>query len=712
MSIYEFPKTEIRNTNGIPQVFVNGSNLGLYRAYVASESYFCMGKEDLESVKNFYDAGFRQFNVLFFPNIFWRDVEVFDYEKCFEHLEDIVNRILSVAPDAFILIRWSLFVPQWWCEKFQDETFVFSEKVDYLQNQPGGKYPASYASKVWRSQQAQITSRLFEMIKTSPVAQRIMGFRLAYGNCGEWNSVGYLEKLCADFSKPTLAEFRQWLYDKYKTNEELAASWNIKKLIFESVCFPDKKQRLDGDCVFRTQGSRQVADYYLFWQHCTVSTIEYFAKLFKELSGSRCLVGTFYGYFLTHMWQGPYHSIESGHYGLMQSINSEYIDFVGGPYPYNDRREYAPINAPSLSVNLHNKIWDTENDQRTHLCHDIQKRYGKTHDLNESVAIAIRDFANNTVKGCHSYFYDFANGWYNNGKFMNVVKRLKEIDNILIDKPLINNFVAVFICESTMSYVANDCGAMKALSKTLMCELDAAGTGWDMYMIDDIGRVNLDKYKLIIIANSYFMSEAIRCDAQKLKEQSNKTIMYMYGVSVVDDQCHINTHTNKSITGFETKMADDAIGEVVWDDCTLPHTDVAPWFEIKDDEAEVLAVGGENNKIVIARKTDKKNLTEIFCAAPWLDRYMLRKVYDIAGVHICSRNDGLFFTGKDILCLYSRHKGCKQIVFDKKHKYVVNLIEKTMLRDCSAIEIDQAENVESFLYYAGDDEAISQKFMN
>ncbi len=711
MSIYEFPKTEIKNINGISQVFVNGTNLGLYRAYVASESYFCMGKEDLESVKNFYEAGFRQFNVLFFPNIFWRDVEVFDYEKCFEHLQGIINRILYVAPDAFILIRWSFFVPEWWCEKFPEETFEFSEKVDYLQNQPGGKHPASYASKVWRRQQREIAEQIFERIKLSSIAERIMGFRLAYGNCGEWNSVGYLEELCADYSKPMLLEFRQWLAEKYAADENLSHSWKIDGITFDTALFPDKAQRLSGNGIFRPANSMQVVDYYMFWQSITVSTIEYFAKLFKEMTDGNCIVGAFYGYYLTHMWQGPYHSIESGHYALGQSLDSEYLDFVGGPYPYNDRKEYAPINAAYSSVNLRKKIWDTENDQRTHLCDQNQVRYGKTSDVEESVAIAVRDFAMNTVKGCHSYFYDFAKGWYNDGKFMRVVKRLKEIDNILIDKPIGNNQIAVFVCESTMSRLVNDCHSMKALSKTLMCELDASGVPWDMYLIEDIGKVRMSQYKLAIIANSYFLDKEHHQEILKLKEHSDLTLMYMYGVAVIDGQNVGDVNSNYNITGFKTTLTNDPMGGVVWDDYQQQKFDISPWLRIDDDQAEIWAKEDNNNGAVIGYKRDAKGFAEIFCASPWLDRELLRRIYKPSKVHIYSENNGLFFKGKGIVCLYSREIGTKKIVFQEKQKYIVNLVDKSLITDCSMLEFEQRQRIESFLYYAGDDEALAQKLL-
>jgi hypothetical protein len=392
---FEFRRMSVQMVAGAPSVCIDGKPDGIMRGRLDTLHHRYRQNDAVA----FSRAGLRESEICIEPRLF-DGRNGFQQDAFDDYIEKTCLRIAQNTPDNVISIRWLLYASDQWVEQHPDELILTQPQVDGFAH-PRSLQP-SYASEKWRQYNVDIIQRSIERMRRSPFADRLISIRMAYGNCGEWNNFGYHEKTFPDFSKPTQKAFSSWLKNKYQTTENLQQAWGNSDSNFESMdLIPSRQLRMGKtDQVCRTYpDERQTADYYSFWQDMTVDTITYFAQKIKQFTDSKLLVGAFYGYYVGHLSNGPYHFQDSGHYAMGRFLNSPYLDFASGPYPYYQRLENACVNGAFSSVGLHGKFWYSENDQGTHLSEKKFARYGAAQTLDESIALAKRDFMQNLAKG-------------------------------------------------------------------------------------------------------------------------------------------------------------------------------------------------------------------------------------------------------------------------------------------------------------------------
>ena len=427
-----FPKCTIKKYNTVPSITVNSEVLGTIPARLG-----CFARAPRfsgVSVNDFAKAGINVNIITVRPSQFYRNGK-FDIDAICKYIDINISRTVASAPDALIWFDWQLYMPKEWCDKYPEEMIKLENGLKWLKHSPGQILQPSYASLLWKKDAGDVLRNTLLRLKASQWADRIIMLRSSYGNAGEWNHWGYKSKQFVDFSIPMQRAFGVWLKRKYKTVERLRTAWADPKVSFNSLSLvPNSKQRMaKDDSILYHSGpeSQPAVDYYTFFQQFTVETIEYFAKIVKNISVDKLLAGAYYGYYLGHINNTPYHLQDSGHYGLNYYLKSKYLDFLSGPYPYHKRKTRLQINGIFSSIALHNKVWLSENDQRTHLsCKKIHNRYGATANLQESIEIAKRDYMVNFSKATSYYFFDFIKDWFITPAFMKAVKKIKQIDKL------------------------------------------------------------------------------------------------------------------------------------------------------------------------------------------------------------------------------------------------------------------------------------------
>jgi len=705
-----FPQCEVRVMNGVSAPFVNGEPCGCLTAIVAH----CGGDFRPKSIRQFAQAGVGHFNIFTDMLGCWRDDDTFDLEAYYGQIERTVLRIMAQAPESRFLLRWHLYVPPWWLERYPNEVIALDTGGQSLQNTPGKRLQASYASPTWRTRASAILEAALRRIGQSPLADRFIGVRLAYGNCGEWNNWGYHEKSFPDYSPAMQRAFGGWLRSRYPDVDALRAAWANASADFSGDVVPAREVRFDpADSVPRTMPDHtQAADYYTFWQEWTADTIEHFAKSVKQATDNRCFAGSFYGYYVGHLGAGPYHFQDSGHYALGRLLESPWVDFLGGPYPYEHRLRNCALNGAFSSFPLHGKLWDSENDQRTHRSGEGNRQYGTTADLNESIAVAKRDFINNLVKGSSYYFFDFVQGWYQDEPFMAAVKRLKEIDRFSLRAGRQNRSeVAVFVSETTVPLLANDNPAMRALSRMLLWEIDSVGAPWSLYLMSDIPRVDLSHCKLAIVANAYAVTDEELASTREILCASGRTVAFLHAPGVLS-WSGFDLKRSKLLTGFDLAIDDTAtLNEVTLnvDNSHMKWTGdrCRPLITVADTGAKALGFANGGKKVAVAERKAADHRA-LFLACPGLTAPWLRWLYERAGVHLYSEVGEPFFASGPFFGLYSRTGGEKTIRFPSTVEMVADLFSGEALEyntDRITVSIPKKRS-STILLYAGQKQAL------
>jgi len=560
---FDFPQCEVRKRpDGHNELTVDGQPLGSITARMAR----AYGAQFYGSaVADFGRAGINGNLVIVNPFQFAGKDQSFDLDAFLQDLTLFMNRTIAENPDATFMLYYQLMVPMEWGERHPDELIGLDTFGKVLQGAPGNRRQPSYASLLWRQEVGARLKKVVEALAGTPYADRIVSLRLLYANCGEWNHWGYRDNAFVDYSLPMQRAFGQWLQQKYHTVAALQQAWGRKDVTFiSSDLVPSRADRMAGGPVFRLDGPgvRNTIDYYAFFQQYAAETIAYFARIAKDSSRHRLLIGSYYGYYFGHYGATPYHFQDSGNYGMYRLLQSPDLDFIGGPYPYEQRRMREEVNGIVGSVTLHGKVWESENDMRTHYSGKDNAQFGTTDNLAESIALAKRDYMLNLSRGSSYYFFDFVQNWYRDPEFMRTVAALKKLDAFVRQFPPPRPpQVAVIFSEKTIPYLTNQ-KVPRALAELRQAAQGGffalTGAPYDSYLDSDLDRIHWTQYKVVIFANSYYADDStIRLVREKVC-RNGRSVLFLYAPGIIGADGKLSPERSRQLTGIGLTAAPDA----------------------------------------------------------------------------------------------------------------------------------------------------------
>ncbi|MBE6755643.1 MAG: hypothetical protein E7555_04210 [Ruminococcaceae bacterium] len=476
-------RTKLEFNNGRPYISVNGR---LY-APLAYTTYF----EECGEFSDFIRKGYRMFFVnVSFTSLPINNVSgfspfltgVFDGdEPDYSELDEIVSRIISECPDAFIFPRINIAMPQKWIDENPDET---------VETQSGRR--ESLYSDAFRSDGAKLLHTLVSHIRSAGYAHRIAGYQLCGGTTQEWMH----HDLFGSFSEMGQEKFRLWMQEKYGMTD-------IPSLLPSDFSGGEFNEI--------------VSRYGEFCGEATAETVEYFAKALKKQIDGEQIVGVFYGYnaFVNdYLW---------GLHGLRFIVNSPYIDFFSSPCGYDNNRSLGVDWCDMLtsgSVKHHGKLYFVECDIRTRLTRRMQSsrpgRYPddilrlvdkdgnktvwsgpETQEL--SLSAMRKAFAHQLTKGSGIWWFDMWGGWYHDEELMTELEKMKDIAESSKGKnPEIypSAQTVVFIDEKAYLNNPRDSHLCHCVNIT-RAAMGNTGIPFDLYMVEDAEEA-LHKYKAAI----------------------------------------------------------------------------------------------------------------------------------------------------------------------------------------------------------------------
>ena len=665
------PVAEVRMHEGVPMLEVNGkfepSNFG----YVA----WNWGIAE-QSVREFSEEGRHLYRIVFQPWSLWRDGKL-DPEVFERRMNELITSIVANDPQALIYIFWWLHVPKDWGDDFPGETIIYDSGTDRtphpVKDQVGWRH-ASMSSVIWREQQDEIMREASRRILASPYADRVFGVSVGYGNGGEWNGIGYHGGMFSDFSEPARKDFQAWLKKRYTTLDELNEAWGSAYEQWQEIEVPGREARLSpGWGVFTGPDyPRVVTDYYRFVTWRTTELILHYARLFKDVSDEQWLVGFFYGYFASHLSAAPYHSLDSGHYGLGRVLESEDVDFITYPYGYHDRKRNTALSNAIGSVQAAGKLYVVECDLATHLNNRstvpiLAHHEGGVYDAESTLVSYWRDFSRVSSGSLAAWWFDFGRGWYTFPEWNGYVERVQRVrDWQRTHSQASVAEVAVILDEASAMYTSLESAPYgKSLYNTLAYELDEAGAPWVAYLATDIDLVLEKNYKVIVLLNPVAGANIL---AEKL-EDSPATIIWGYGEGLVEK----GEWTERPLVGpwgpgmlVETGQEVGTVTLQVKDEQVAlpePESGVRPRIQIDDTGAVPVAfyVDGTIAVASTEREIDGTTAKDYWMGTPQLTRHLLSMIYDEAGVHRYTTDGSASYANATSVSVW-RQKGGKTVI--------------------------------------------------
>jgi hypothetical protein len=677
-------RAQVRAHRGAPAIFVNGKP-----SFAMAYLWGLLPRYHREMAQ----AGIHVYND---PTPLGDEREgVFDYTG----VDAVFARILQADPDAYFIPRIGVTAQWWWQAKHPQELCLFAD---------GGRGPQSFASERWRRDSGDHLRRYIEHVRSSPFADRVLGFHICTGGTGEWQAWGLWDGERGDYSEPMQQAFRRWARTRYATERDLRDAWGDNNMTFDSVVIPTPEQRASADVgLFRDPArSRYASDFYEFYADVAADAILHFARVAREASHGESLVGFFYGYLTQH---GPLEQ-DSHHLGLARVLASPAVDFLCSPAMYTGRGPGGTSTFMSAiaSVKLHGKLWFDEADLRTYLA-PKDDPFGRADTLDDSLATLTREFGHVLSESTAMWWFDMTGGWFSEPHILAALKRMREIADrsLTMDRSSAAE-IAVFVDDKSFFY----CRPRGVLESPLIVEQVAAlpriGAPYDTYLLSDLARPDFPGYKLYVFLNAFAPSAAERRAINETVKRGGKVALWVYAPGFVGDD-GLSLRGIQELTGIQAAMDNEEREQVISLDALAPLVaelgnatsgtthELAPRFFADDPDAAVAGRYADGKPALVIKPMGA--WTSIYHAAPYVNPAVIRGAARLAGAHIYSDSGDALYANHQFVCLHANEGGRKTIRLPRPAQVVDCMTGQVLARAAREITLDLPQRRSVLLYY-------------
>ncbi len=656
------PRAEIKDLNGSPALFINGKPF-------FPMIYSQIPHIDEKHAEQFTKAGIQLYEINFvlgdFVRLGWKGEGLYDFSE----FDRIIFNLLRVNPEAYFFPRLWLEPPGWWIDAHPEELQRYADGTTWDKNDVfgGTKWP-SFASERWLKEEGEALKKFVEHIQSSPYAERCIGYHIGAGIYGEWHYMG--AQYLPDMSEPMTRTFRNWLREHYHNDvNALRKAWGREDVTFENAQVPTLEERLQTSfgMFHHPNENRQVIDYYMCHHKVLVDAILHFARIVKETSKGRSLVGVFFGYTSNMLWPQ-----DGGHIELKRVLTSSYIDFLCSPHTYVGRAlgQDGGFRALPGSIALSGKIFIDEADDGTHLASQIHKLARSTE---ESIALMRREFVQALSINGGLWWFDMDSCWFDEPTLMEEIAKMKKIGDISLSLPRKRvSEVAVIVGLNSFYYTAHwrsKYGSTMGDSVTSLLlneqwrEFFKMGAPFDLYDISDIEE--MPQYKCYIFLNTFYLDEKARKAIAKLKAKGGLFIWF-YAPGLLNEK-DIKVENVEEITGMKMRLSlePNILSVEMMDGRKWTNgKEISPLIWVEDDTVETLGVSPQGKSVFALKRFP--NLISLYILTPPTPASVLRELLKMAGVHIYIDSEDVLYAHESLLAIHTAKEGIKRIKLPKE----------------------------------------------
>lgn len=612
----------------------------------------------------------------------------------FKMFKTRADNILKSVPDAKFIVRvWMMKIGDDFIEKHPASLLAGPNgetKCDDLFKRYGKYYYPNMLGD-WKRWNGQYLRSFLELLGNSEYASKTMGCYIGAMNTGEW---WYYKPtpFVWDYSETRKKAFSNFLKLKYGNNLKnlsgLALPGYSERNLTELPSPEERNKRSVTPC-------SKVSDYNQLMNLPITEAAIFFGKIIKTMSGNRMLAG-----FEIHA------GIEcfpiNGTVFISQLLESEYVDFLGGPAEYPHR---GPGNSPWFrladgSLKKHGKLWFNEGDYRFHSAYGTKTGVlgESTLSPEETINVMRREFARMIIKNYYTYLMDFQWYWFFDRKLFKELGRLEAIQRFTEKSGIKRNPQIALVTDQESqlysNYYANPSHMIRIFNDKLGCDSEYFELG------DFLETKNKENFKMIIFLNARALSDRERTEIEKLKT-NNRVIVWMHDPGMIN-LSRMNSNISedlKKLTGIEVKAEDKDLKEKILIDKN-EYLKV-----IKNNRRLSFAYEGPENNVIQARMnkevcipdcsegsyvgnvlkdvecTDRNAVklgsdssgkcrfamkkfpswTSVYIASCLIDPVIIKDFAELAGCHIYMKSDDILFASEKILAVHAVTSGKKTI---------------------------------------------------
>jgi len=625
-------------------------------------------------------------------------------QYAFERVDRQVQAIIEADPQAYIFLRLKLDPPGWWVSANPDEL---------SQHEDGRRGPQySMASEKWEETYERMLRDLIGHVEASSYAGHIIGYQPAGGSASEWFWYGQ-DKGLIDYSPAARKRFREWLRARYQ--EDVAAlkkAWNDPEVTFATAHPPNEEARRTSEHLMFREASqaRRVSDFQQFLTDITVHNIQKSCRICKEETKRRKIAGVFYGYsfHFAASGTGSFSQWNLGFLGLKGVLDCPDVDFISSPTDYRHRRGGDPgnfVSAYTDSYQLHGKLYWDEVDTRT--CYYRGPDSYAVRTLPETLAVHQRAAGYGLTKGTALWWFTLTGDQtFHDEAIMEDIARIQHASqaSLAVDKSHVRQ-IAVLADEQSFLYMRMGVGAlMQPLMREMHDHLATMGAPFDMYLLSDIANASLPDYKLYVVLNPFYLTDATRAAIKAKVRRNNAVAAWFYAPGFVAQDGTLNAQGIGDLTGIAVRESleerplhlaitdfDHPITAKLRRSNLLPQTGpVGPVFWVDDPQARTLGRLVPDGKTGLAvREFD--TWRSVYSAVPTMSTSLLRGLARYAGAHVYSTSDDVFYANHHYAMIHTATAGAKQIDLPQARDVFDALSGDVIARNTAVIRLEMPE---------------------
>lgn len=697
---------EVRDRDGRPTILINGKPESpiIYALTDCPGGRWPWEELPAESMGNFVHQGFRLFQVDIWLSMMWAENGSLDLHL----VRDQIDGVLRLNPEAAVFLRVHVNAPDWWKKRYPKEWTEFcdgplSEPSEFglyrlLDNDLDRVPQASLASLPWRADLSAVLAEFCKKLSATPQGKCVAGMQVACGIFGEWHYWGFFAH-DPDNGPAMTAHFRDWLKNKYKTEQALQTAWNNPAAAFASAEVPGMEARhQSGDGIFRDPArQQQVIDYFTCQHQVVARDIVHFCGVVKKSWPRPIITGAFYGYYFSVFGREQ----QGGHLDPEDVLNSSDVDYLSGPQAYYEELFRDPGGTGQsrgvlASCRLHGKLWLDEMDQAPHF--DARHSLSDSGEVRnpsrpEAIAILRRDVLQPMIHGMGLWFYDFGyfnqSGWWNEPFLLDEIRAQKRIFDRYSARPYRSVSDVLVVYNADVFYNVTDAKPASdlvswALSNDLSAQMYHSGVAFDQVYLSDLRRVDLSRYRAVVFANALVLNGEQKDWIARNVARSGRHLVWSCAPGFSDGS-RLSSQFITDVTGIQVERVSGSAPPLVSvESDKLPrarlHTEaygyvvtgavvsafvasqsiaVDPLFAINDKTAEVHGYLEEGHKPGIACKRFADHASW-FCSVPILDRDVLRAIFQDAGAHVFSDAGDVIHVNRDLLLVHTKEGGPRE----------------------------------------------------
>ncbi|MBE6703652.1 MAG: hypothetical protein E7583_00165 [Ruminococcaceae bacterium] len=586
------------------------------------------------NIGDFYAAGVRVFHVycsgltsaLGLPYSLYGETWFGDKQYDFTNLDRQIEFFRETAPDAYIFVNVHLDSRQWWHDENPGRPSSFTHLSQIASDEK------------WRCDTAEYLKALIRHTEEK-YNDIVIGYWLLGGTTTEWFS---------RYDREASHPIKLRAYKKYMNDENAHIPEDDELVRPENQIFLDGANAKDLNLInYRKFHNRLIAD-----------TVVYFCHEAQKVLKHQKVLGVFYGYIMELRGRGMWHD---GHLDTDTVYRSPDIDLIATPSSYQFRN-YDDASANMLmcdSIELCGMMYYCSFDHRTfkvpdilsderRICEDAKSEVGITM-LNSmrtdvlptrkhTIDAMRREYMQKLAKRTGMWWFDMLEGWFYDDGLMEEVKKTVDISKKLCDIEMRSaSEIAVFVSCESLFYVNKECGINSEVLCNWRDALARMGAPYDVYSLNDIDRVSIDKYKLIILPDAFYLTDSQRSFINSRLKGGNRTILFAGACDYANDD-GLSLERVKRLVGMEIDILETDENTIHAMDSTFGYEKAkTPTLYVNDDSAQIVGRYALSRKCALAKK-GFDGYTVYYSGLGNFSHTVLREIAREAGVHIYTEN--------------------------------------------------------------------------